>query len=125
MKRKIKLPSKTKRFSVKKEFSVVASSMGMIFFLIFGIIIFLTPSPMFSAAGKKEKSEQELKISQQEDNLILEKATDYYNRGMYLKAIDEINIAIEFHQRTQDLPDNIQLMAESSYYAWIKSLYKR
>ena len=125
MKRKIKLPSKTKRFSVKKEFSVVASSMGMIFFLIFGIIIFLTPSPMFSAAGKKEKSEQELKISQQEDNLILDKATDYYNRGMYLKAIDEINIAIEFHQRTQDLPDNIQLMAESSYYAWIKSLYKR
>ena len=124
MKRKIKLPSKTKRFSVKKEFSVVASSMGMIFFLIFGIIIFLTPSPMFSAAGKKEKSEQELKISQQEDNLILEKATDYYNRGMYLKAIDEINIAIEFHQRTQDLSDNIQLMAESSYYAWIKSLYK-
>ena len=120
MKRKIKLQSKTKRFSVKKEFSVVASSMGMIFFLIFGIIIFLTPSPMFSAAGKKEKSEQELKISQQEDNLILEKATDYYNRGMYLKAIDEINIAIEFHQRTQDLPDNIQLMAESSYYACIK-----
>lgn len=93
-------------------------------FCMFTAALLLLPLPVFSENEPAGAPVAEAGISAEEDELIFQKSTSYYNKGMYLKAVDEINIAVELHQATQDVPDNIRLMAEASYYAWINSLKK-
>lgn len=121
MKFKVKMPSSKKGFSNK--ISTIFTGIGAVTFLCLGLVLVVMPAPMFSTTNKTA-SEQNIELREKENQLILEKTNDYYNDGSYLKAVDEINIAIEYHQDTNDLPSNVQLMAEASYYAWINSLYK-
>ena len=59
-----------------------------------------------------------------ESETIIQRTNDFYNKGNYLKAVESINCAIELYEHQKNFPENIQLMAEASYYAWINSIYK-
>lgn len=108
---------------MKKSSKRLLSCMGLFAFAVYGIILIGTPTSLYSVT-KKANSELEKEVSMQEDDLILAKTNNYYNKGQYLKAVEEINISIEQHQDTNDISDGIRLMGEASYYAWINSLYK-
>lgn len=122
MKQKIKMP-KTKR-KISNRVTMLLPSIGLSLFVCLGLAIFILPPPVFSSTKAKSIKEKSAELVQKQDALILDKTNSYYNKGLYLKAVDEINIAIENHQETNDIPDNIQLMAEASYYAWINSAFK-
>lgn len=119
MKHKIKMPATKKSFFERIKF--VIPGFGFIAFLMLGVLLVLAPAPVFSASKLNDKTTE---LTEKEDEMILSKTNDYYNKGLYLKAVDEINIAIEYHQDYKNLPDNIKLMGEASYYAWINALYK-
>ncbi|MCQ2610313.1 MAG: hypothetical protein MJ169_01060 [Treponema sp.] len=74
-------------------------------------------SPAFA---EKEKYD----ITSEEDAVILEKTNNYYNSGKYEKSVETINIGIELHREKDSVPDNIKLMAEASYYAWVNSIFR-
>lgn len=120
MRVKIKVPVRKKMPYV---ISKVLSGFGALLFVAIGVILLIAPTPAFSVS-KNDKSKQEIEVTQKTDDIVIEKTNELYNKGLYFKAVEEINIAIENHQRTNDIPDNIQLMGEASYYAWINSLYK-
>ncbi|WP_318676529.1 HD-GYP domain-containing protein [Treponema sp.] len=122
MKFKVKMPSTKKSFI--KKYSHVFTGFGLFAFLCLGLALVVLPIPAFSTTVGKTAEDKNLELREEKNQIILEKANEYYNRGNYLKAVDELNIAIEYHQDTKDLPSNIQLMAEASYYSWINSLYK-
>lgn len=122
MKFKVKMPSTKKSFI--KKYSHVFTGFGLFAFLCLGLALIVLPIPAFSTTVGKTAEDKNLELREEKNQIILEKANEYYNRGNYLKAVDELNIAIEYHQDTKDLPSNIQLMAEASYYSWINSLYK-
>lgn len=122
MKQKIKLPSTKKKLS--NRLPLLFPSIGLSLFICLGVALVVLPPPVFSSTKTTAVKEKGSELKEKEDALILEKTNNYYNKGMYLKAVDEINIAVEYHQETNDIPDNIQLMAEASYYAWINSAYK-
>lgn len=110
------------RKHISERFVKLLSGFGILVFVAFGVLFFLRPVPVYSS--KFDKSKQSAEVSQKTDELVLEKTNNYYNKGLYMQAVDEINIAIEMHQQSNDIPDNIQLMGEASYFAWINSLYK-
>lgn len=122
MKQKIKMPKTKRGFSDRG--TLLIPSIGLSLFICIGLAIFILPPPVFSSTKTKTVKEKSAELVQKQDALILDKTNNWYNKGMYLKAVEEINIAIEDHQDTNDIPDNIQLMAEASYYAWINSIYK-
>ncbi|WP_318662566.1 HD-GYP domain-containing protein [Treponema sp.] len=108
---------------MKNSSKKLLSCMGLLAFAVYGIILIATPTSLYSAT-KKTKTDAEKEVAMQEDDIILSKTNGYYNKGYYLKAVEEINISIEQHQETDDISDSIKLMGEASYYAWINSLYK-
>lgn len=90
---------------------------------VFGLFVLSNPASGY-ASVRSDNLKQNTEVYQKTDDLILEKTNNYYNKGMYIQAVDEINIAIENHQPSKDIPDNIQLMGEASYFAWINSFVK-
>ncbi|MBP5402942.1 MAG: hypothetical protein J6Y36_07285 [Treponema sp.] len=120
MKDKIKIELKKEMTSRSKK---IISSFGITLFFILGIAILLNPVKVYSATNSS-REEIDLEVVKKEDEIILLKTNNYYNKGNYLKAVEEINISIEQHQKTNDIPDNVKLMGEASYYAWINSVYK-
>lgn len=104
--------------------SSIASRIGLTFFVLAGIALFVMPVPVFSSTGSDVTSDVEIKLKEKEDEIILQKTNEFYNKGLYYKAVEEINIGIELHQEKNNIPDNIKLMGEASYYAWINALYK-
>ena len=101
----------------------VAKFLGTFMFLIMGVILFLSPLPIYSSDVNKEEPEHV--ISDVENELIISKTEEYYNKGEYLKAVDQINIGIELYQQVSKVPDNIVMLGEASYYSWINSIYKK
>lgn len=101
----------------------VAKFFGTFMFLIMGVILFLSPLPIYSSDVNKEEPEHV--ISDVENELIISKTEEYYNKGEYLKAVDQINIGIELYQQVSKVPDNIVMLGEASYYSWINSIYKK
>ena len=73
----------------------VAKFLGTFMFLIMGVILFLSPLPIYSSDVNKEEPEHV--ISDVENELIISKTEEYYNKGEYLKAVDQINIGIELY----------------------------
>lgn len=106
-----------------EKFSRCLPGLGLVLTAVLEVLLLVTPTPAF-ASGKFDKEKQQAEVSQKTDDLVIAKTNEYYNKGLYMKAVDEINIAIENHQATKDIPDNIQLMGEASYFAWVNSLYK-
>ncbi|MBQ0003717.1 MAG: hypothetical protein KBT21_09300 [Treponema sp.] len=117
---KIKIPVRKK---IPYAVSKILSGFGVLVFIAIGVLLLIAPTPLFSAP-KSDKTKQELEVSQKTDDIVIEKTNYLYNKGLYYKAVEEINIAIENHQGKNDIPDNVQLMGEASYFAWINSLYK-
>ncbi|MCR5613884.1 HD-GYP domain-containing protein [Treponema sp.] len=114
-----------RKHAVKNLISKIAPGFGIFAFLVLGVVLIIAPTPAFSAPSNNKVSNKQIaEISEKEDEIIIQKTNSYYNKGQYLKAVDEINISIESHQRTKDLPDNIQLMGEASYYSWINTFYR-
>lgn len=122
MKCKIKMSTVRKKIS-EKIFTLIQKRRKFTYFC-FGLIFLNLSFPVFSVTENKVQIEKNLELREQQDNLILEKTNDYYNQGKYFKAVEQINIAIEYHQENSTLPSNIQLMAEMVYYTWINSFYK-
>lgn len=122
MNKKIKTPKTRNCFF--KNFSFLMPKIGISLYVCLGVALFFLPTPFFSLTKTEEAQEENRELIQKQNELILSKTNDYYNKGRYLKAVDEINLAIEYHQEENVIPDNIQLMAEASYYAWINSIYK-
>lgn len=54
---------------------------------------------------------------------IMAETNNFYNKGYYEEAVNSIDRALGLYGDT-DLPDNILLMAEAVYYAWVNSIYK-
>lgn len=54
---------------------------------------------------------------------IMAETNNFYNKGYYEEAVNSIDRALDLYGDT-DLPDNILLMAEAVYYAWVNSIYK-
>ena len=90
MKQKIKMP-KTKR-KISNRVTMLLPSIGLSLFVCLGLAIFILPPPVFSSTKAKTIKEKSAELVQKQDALILDKTNSYYNKGLYLKAVDEISI---------------------------------